>query len=72
MPKWAGKKKYEWAICHGHQQSYPWLDAKVEIPTVQLVGFKTTRDKIQELYNDVYQLRRHKALHCMAQNALKS
>ena len=31
---------------------------KVEVPAIQLVGFKTTRDKIQELYNDVYQLRR--------------
>ena len=30
----------------------------MEVPTVQLVGFKMTRDKIWELYNDIYQLKR--------------
>ena len=34
------------------------MDTKVEVPAIQLVGFKTTRDEIQELYNDVYQLKR--------------
>ena len=50
----AGQKEIEWAICCGHQQSYPGLDNKAEVPTIQLVGFKSTRDKIRELYNDVY------------------
>ena len=44
--KMAGQKEFEWAICHGHWQSYPGLDAKVEVPAIQLVGFKTTGDKI--------------------------
>ena len=56
--KMAGQKEFEWAICCGHWQSYPGLDAKAEVPTIQLVGFKTTRDEIWELYNDVYQFRR--------------
>ena len=54
----AGWKEFEWAICHGHQQSYSGLDTKVEVPVVQLVRFKTTRDEIQELCNDVHQLKR--------------
>ena len=29
-----------------------------QVPTIQLVGFKTTRDEIWELYNNVYQLKR--------------
>ena len=37
--KMAGQKEFEWAICHGCQQSYPELDAKVEVPAIQLVGF---------------------------------
>ena len=60
----AGQKEFKWAICHGCQQSYPGLDAKTEVPTIQLVGFKTTRDEIWELYNNVYQLRRSPGLEC--------
>ena len=30
----------------------------MEVPAIQLVGFKTTGDEIWELYNDVYQLKR--------------
>ena len=56
--KVAGWKGYEWVIHCGHRQSYPWLDAKVEVSAIQLVGFKTTRERIWELYNNVYQLRR--------------
>ena len=40
-PKMAGQKEFEWAICHGCQQSYPGVDAKAEVPTIQLVGLKT-------------------------------
>ena len=53
-----GWKEFKQVICHGHWQSYPELEAKVEVSTIQLVGLKTTRDEIWELYNDVYQLRR--------------
>ena len=54
----AGWKEYEWAIHCCCWQSYPGWDTKAEVPAIQLVGFKTTRDEIWELYNDVYQLRR--------------
>ena len=53
----AGQKDYEWTIDHSCWQSYPGLYAKVEGPAIQLVGFKTSRDKIWELFNVVYQLR---------------
>ena len=56
--KITGWKEIEWAIHCGHWQSYPGLIAKAEVPTIQLVGFKTTLDEIWELYNDVYQLKR--------------
>ena len=54
----AGWKEIKWAIHCGYWQSYPGLNDKVEVPAIQLVGFKTTREDIQELYNDVYQLKR--------------
>ena len=58
----AVQKEFKWAICHCHWQSYPGLDTKVEVLTIQLVGFKTTREKIQELYHNVYQLKRSPGL----------
>ena len=54
--KTTGQKEMKWAIHHGHWQSYPGLNTKVEVPAIQLFGFKTTREEIQELYNDIYQL----------------
>ena len=48
----------EQAICWGHWQALPSLDAKADVPTIQIVGFKTTQREIQEIYNDVYQLQR--------------
>ena len=36
----------------------PGLNTKLEVPTIQLVGFKTMRDEIWELYNGIYQLKR--------------
>ena len=53
-----GREEFKQAIHCGHQQPFPGLDTKVEVPAIQLVGFKTTRDEIWELYNDVYQLKR--------------
>ena len=59
----------EWTI---HQQALPGLDAKVDVPTVQVVGVETTQREIWEIYNDVYQLKRLPGPHCMAQNGLKN
>ena len=48
----------EWAIHQGCWQALPSLDAKVDVPAIQIVAFKTTQREIWELYNDVYQLKR--------------
>ena len=47
----------EWAIHQGHWQALPRLDAKADVPAIQLMGFKTTWREIRELYNYVYQLK---------------
>ena len=36
----------------------PEQDLSVEVPTIKLVGFKTTWEEIQRVYNEVYQLKR--------------
>ena len=46
------------AICQGCQQALPGLDAKADVPAIQLMGFKTKWREIRELYNDFYQLKR--------------
>ena len=56
--KAAGQKEYEWAIHQGCQQLSPELDTEAIVPAIQLTGFKTMRDEIQGLYNEVYQLKR--------------
>ena len=40
--KTTGQKEMEWAICQGCQQVLPGLDAKADIPAIQVMGFKTT------------------------------
>ena len=52
------QKEYEQALCHDHWHYDPRLHAEVEVPAVQLVGFRTTREEVQGLYNNVYQLQR--------------
>ena len=37
-----GQKEMEWAICQGHWQALPGLDTKGDVPTIQVMGFKTT------------------------------
>ena len=52
-----GQKEHNCAICLGHQQPSSERDANVETPTIDLVGYRTTREKIRTLYNEVYQLK---------------
>ena len=45
-------------ICWGHHQGLQGLDTRVDVPAVQLVGYKTSWEEIWELYTKVYLLRR--------------
>ena len=36
----------------------PRANAEVEVPAIQMVGFRTTRKEIQGIYNEVYWLKR--------------
>ena len=67
-----GRKEYEWAICRGCWQSYLELDTEVKVPAIQLIGFKTTRDEIWGLYNEVNQLKRSLGPYCVAQRRQRS
>ena len=49
-----GQKEIEWAICQGCWQALLGVDTKVDAPTIQVVGFKTTQREIWEIFNDVY------------------
>ena len=51
-----GQKEMEQVIHQGCQQRTPGLDARVDVPAVQFMGYETAQGKIQELYNEVYQL----------------
>ena len=53
-----GWKEMEQAICQGHWRGTPGLDPKVDVPTIQLMGYKTSQGEIRGLYNEVYQLKR--------------
>ena len=35
----------------------PWANAEAEVPTIWMVGFRTTREETQGIYNEVYQLK---------------
>ena len=41
----AEQKEYDCRIWQGHQQSMPKWDASVEVPTIDLVGYKTTQEE---------------------------
>ena len=53
-----GQKEAEWYVCRGHQQHMPQLNLKVGVPTIELVGLGTTRNKMLEIYLVVYKLHR--------------
>ena len=48
----------EWLICQGCQQGVPGPDARADAPATQLMGYKTSQEEMQELYDEVYMLRR--------------
>ena len=54
----SGWKEAEWMICWGHQHGLLYLDPEADISAIQLVGYQTTREKIRDLYHQVYKLRR--------------
>ena len=54
----AGWKECEQSIHWGCQRLVPRADAEAEVPAIQMVGFRTTKEEIQEIYNEVYQQRR--------------
>ena len=53
-----GRKEAEWIICQGHQQHMPQLNPEVVIPAVELVGPRTSREELLEIYLEVYKLHR--------------
>ena len=48
----------KWAIHWGHQQGTLGLDARADVPAVQLVGYKTSQGETLGLCNEVFQLKR--------------
>ena len=53
-----GWKEAEQVVCQGCQQYMPQLDPEVGIPTIQLVHLKIGREKLLDLYLEVYKLHR--------------
>ena len=53
-----GQKEYNCLQLRGWQQSTCQQDASMEAYTVDLVGYKTSREEIFNLYQEVYQLKR--------------
>ena len=53
-----GQKECEQSICQGHWLLVPRATTEAEVPTIQMVGFRTTREEIQGTYNEAYQLKR--------------
>ena len=49
-----GQKGMEQVICQDHQEGTPGLDPRVDVPAIQLMGYKTSQGEIRELYNEVY------------------
>ena len=52
------QKEAEMLICHCCQHGLPRLDPKANVPTVQLMGYWTSREEIGELFYQVYMLKR--------------
>ena len=48
----------EQLICQDCWQGRPGPDTRVDIPAIQLMGYNISWEEIQELYNEVYMLRR--------------
>ena len=48
-----GQKEVERFIHQGHWHSLPRPNPEVDVPSVQLVGYQTSRMEIQDLYHEV-------------------
>ena len=60
-----GWKIYKCRICQGQQLSSPQRDARTEASAIEPVALATSKEEIQRLYHDVYQLRMtHRAVLC--------
>ena len=53
-----GQKEVEWVVCRGCRWHMPQLDPEVGIPTIQLVHPEIDREKLLDLYLEVYKLHR--------------
>ena len=53
-----GQKECKQTICCSHQQPVPRAEAEAKTLTIQMVGFRTTREEIQWINNEVYQQKR--------------
>ena len=54
----SGKREAEWMNCQGCWHSLPCLDPQADVSAIQSVGPQTSREEIQDLYYQVYKLRR--------------
>ena len=48
-----GQKERDHAICQDHWQPSPKWDLSAEVPTIEVMDFKTTQEEIQIEYNEV-------------------
>ena len=53
-----GWKEAECMCCQGHQSSMPEPNPKVDQSAMELVGYRTSRKEIRDMYYSVYLLRR--------------
>ena len=51
-------KEYKQTICQGCQQLVPRAGAEAKTLAIQMVGFRTTMEEVQGIYNEVYQQKR--------------
>ena len=64
----AGQKEHEQTIHWGNQQLVCRAGAEAKTLAIQIVGFRTTREEIQGIYNEVYQQKRLLGPHHMSQS----
>ena len=53
-----GQKEAEQVVCQGHWQHMPQLDPEAGVPAIQLVHLEIDREKLLDLYLEVYKLHR--------------
>ena len=53
-----GQQEAERLIYQGHQYGLPRLNPEMNVPAIQLVGYQTSQEEIQNLFHEVYMLKR--------------